>query len=55
MFHDRGQRHVEGLRQLADRERVAILKPRQQRATGWIRKRGKGAVERYILILNHKV
>ena len=55
MLHDRGQRHVEGLRELADRERVARLQPRQQRAARRVRQRGKGAVEDRVLILNHKV
>jgi hypothetical protein len=55
MLHDRGQRHVERLRELADRERVARLQPRQQRTAGGVRKCGKGAVEGDVLKLNHVV
>jgi len=55
MLHDRRQRHRKGLRQLADRERVAAGQPRQQRPPGRIGKRRKGAVQDRIFILNHKV
>ena len=33
----------------------AVAEPRQQRAPGWIGKRGKGAVQNLFLILNHVV
>jgi hypothetical protein len=55
MFHDRGQRHRERLRQLAHGDRVLAAEPRQQRAPRRIRERGKGAVKRLIAILNHIV
>jgi hypothetical protein len=55
MLHDRGQRHRERLRQLTDRKAFTIAEPRQQRAPGRIGKRGKGAVQNLLLILNHVV
>jgi hypothetical protein len=55
MFHDRGQRHRKRLRQFADRQAFAAAEPRQQRAPGWVRQRGKGAVQNVFLILNHVV
>jgi len=55
VLHDRGQRHRERLRQLADRKAFAIAEPRQQRAPGRIGKRGKGTVQNLLLILNHVV
>ncbi len=33
----------------------AVAEPRQQRAPGRIRQRGKGAVQNLLLILNHTV
>jgi len=55
MFHDRGQRHRERLRQLAHRNAVVLAKSRQQRAPRRVRERGKGAVQDFISILNHMV
>jgi hypothetical protein len=55
MLHDRRQRYRERPRKLAHRNAVAELKLRQQRAARWVGKRGKGAVESDVLILNHKV
>ena len=55
MLHDRGQRHREGLRQLAHRQAFLVLKPRQQRAPRRIGKRRKSAIEPLVLILNHVV
>jgi hypothetical protein len=55
MLHDRGQRHRKWLRQFTDRNAVSLAEPRQQRAAGRIRKRGKGAVQDLIAILNHMV
>jgi len=55
MLHDRGQRHREGLRQIAHRNTVLPAEPRQQRAPGRVCQCGKGAVQRRILILNHMV
>jgi len=55
MLHDRGQRHRERLRQLADGKAFAIAEPRQQRAAGRVRQRGKGVVENFFLKLNHTV
>jgi hypothetical protein len=55
VLHDRGQRHRERLRQLADRQAFAIAKPRQKRAPGRIGQRGEGAVQIAFLILNHTV
>ncbi|MCP1847301.1 hypothetical protein J2R80_001124 [Bradyrhizobium sp. USDA 4541] len=55
MLHDRRQRHREWLRQLAHRQAFLVAEPRQQRATGGIGKRRKGAVQRLILILHHVV
>ena len=48
MLHDRRQRHRKGLRQLADRERVAVGEPRHQRPPRRIGERGKGAVQELI-------
>jgi hypothetical protein len=48
MLHDRGQRHCERLRQLADRKRVTVGEPREQRAPRRIGERGKGAVQELI-------
>jgi hypothetical protein len=55
MLHDRGQRHRERLRQLADGNAGLPVKPGQQRAPRSIRKRGEGAVEGVIAMLNHMV
>ena len=45
VLHHGGQRHRERLRQLADRNRVALGQPRKQRAAGRIREGREGAVE----------
>jgi hypothetical protein len=55
MFHDRGQRHRKGLRQLAHRKALAVAEPRHQRAPGGVGERGKGAVQQVFSILNHVV
>jgi hypothetical protein len=55
MLHDGGQRHVERLRQFADRERVAAFQARQERTAGRVRQCGKSAIEGRVLILNHMV
>jgi len=55
VLHDRGQRHRERLRQLADRNTVLALKPGQQCAPRRVRERGEGAVQGVIAILNHIV
>jgi hypothetical protein len=59
MLHDGGERHRKRLRQLADRDRGARRKPRQQRAPRRVGERGKGVVQiafsRGVAILNHKV
>jgi hypothetical protein len=55
VLHDRGQRHRERLRQLADGQAFAVAKPRQQRPPGRIGQRSKGAVQNFLLILNHTV
>jgi hypothetical protein len=55
MLHDRGQRHRKWLRQFAHGNALVLAKPRQQRAAGGIGKRRKGAVQRFVSILNHMV
>jgi hypothetical protein len=59
VLHDGGERHRKGLRQFADRDRVASGKPRQQRTPRRVGQRGKGVVQialpRAIAIPNHKV
>jgi len=55
MLHDRGQRDRKRLRQLADRQAFAVAEPCQQRAPGRIGQRSKGAVQNFLLILNHMV
>jgi hypothetical protein len=59
VLHDGGERHRKRLRQLADRNRVAGGKPRQQRASRRVGERGKSVVQialpRAVDILNHKV
>jgi hypothetical protein len=55
MLDDRGKRDRKRLRQLADREALAIAEPRQQRAPRRIGKRSEGAVQGFVLILNHTV
>ena len=44
-----------GCAKFADGKAFAVAEPRQQRAPGRIRQRGKGAVENFFVILNHKV
>ena len=55
MLHDRWQRHGKRPRQLAYRDAIAPLELSEQRATRGVGKRGKGAVESGVLILNHMV
>ena len=55
MLHDRWQRHGKRPRQLAYRDAIAQLELSEQRATRGVGKRGKGAVESGVLILNHMV
>jgi hypothetical protein len=55
MLHDRRQRHREWLRQFADGERFAAAEPRHQGSPGGVGQRGEGTVQRFIVILNHKV
>jgi hypothetical protein len=55
MLHDRGQRHRKRLRQIAHRDAVLLLQPRQQRAPRRICKRCESAVQGVIAILNHMV
>ena len=38
---------AERLRQLADRQAIAVAEPRQQRAPGRIGQRGKGAIQNF--------
>jgi len=45
VFHDRGQRHGKRLGELTDRERIAVGKPRQQRAPGRIGERCESAIQ----------
>ena len=55
MLHDRRQRHRERLRQRGDRQVRLFGEPRQQRPPRRISKRGEGAIERRVTILNHIV
>jgi hypothetical protein len=55
MLHDRRERHRERPGELADRNVLALIELRQQGAARRVGKRGKGAVERHLLILNHVV
>jgi hypothetical protein len=59
MLHDRGQRHRKGLRQFADRERIARGELRQHRTPRRVGERRKGAIQRVgfgsIETLNHMV
>jgi hypothetical protein len=55
MLHDRRQRHGEGPGELADRNVLALVELRQQRAPRRVGKGGEGAVEGGVLILNHVV
>jgi hypothetical protein len=55
MLHDRWQRHGKRSRQLAYRDAIGQLELSEQRATRGVGKRGKGAVESGVLILNHMV
>ena len=55
VLHDRRQRHVERLREFADRCAVMIAQTRQKRAAGRVGQRAEGSVEGGIHILNHMV
>jgi hypothetical protein len=55
MFHDRGQRHGERLRQRADRKARLLGEPRQQGSPRRIGQRGKRTIERSAVILYHVV
>jgi hypothetical protein len=55
MLHDRRKRHGERPGKLADGNVLVLIELREQRAARRIGKRGKGAVERHLLILNHVV
>ena len=55
MLHDRRKRYRERPGELADRNVLALIELRQQRAARRVGKRGKGAVEGHLLILNHVV
>ena len=55
MLHDRRKRHGKRPRQLAYREAISQLELGEQRATRGVGKRGEGAVESGVLILNHMV
>ena len=55
MLHDRRKRHGERSGKLADGNVLVQIELRQQRAARRIGKRGKGAVERDLLTLNHMV
>jgi hypothetical protein len=48
MLHDRGQRDREWLGEFADRKRVVIGKPREQRAPRRVSERGKGLVQELV-------
>jgi hypothetical protein len=55
MLHDSGQRHGMRSRQLRHGQFLVFAKLRDDRAPGRIGKRGEGAVEAVLLILNHSV
>ena len=55
MLHDRRQRHGEGPGKLAYGNVLALIELREQSAPRRVGKRGEGAVERGLLILNHVV
>ena len=55
MLHDGGERHRERPRELAYRNARAAIELREQRPPRRIGEGGKSAVERYVLILNHRV
>lgn len=55
MLQHRRQRHVEGLGELADRQAVGTLKPRQQRTPGGVGEGGEGDIEKGVLMLYHVV
>lgn len=55
MLHDRGQRHGERARQIADRQRIGLAETGEQRPPRRVGKGLEGAVERNGLLLNHIV
>jgi hypothetical protein len=55
MLHDRGQGHRKGFGEFANGNRIALGKTREQRPPRRIGKRGKGAIQDFISILNHVV
>lgn len=55
MFHDGGQRHGEGCRQIADSDITAPFEFRQQRTPRRIGDGGKDAIEAVGRIVNHMV
>jgi hypothetical protein len=55
MLHDRRQRYGKRPRQLAYRDAISQFELSEQRATRRVSKRGEGAVESGVLILNHMV
>jgi hypothetical protein len=53
VLHDGGERHRERPRKLTDRSALAAIELREQGPPRRVGERGKGAVERGVLILNH--
>lgn len=45
VLHDRRQRHGEGLGQFTDGNGLGFAHAGEQRAPGWVRQSGKGAIE----------
>ncbi len=55
MLHDRRKRDGKRLRKLADRNAIALAELRDQSPPRRVGKRGEGAIESGVLILNHMV